>query len=300
MSDSAASQHRKGTFLVLAAAICWSLGGLIARHITTDAWVTVGWRGAIAAIALLVFLLLRDGRGTWTHFRNMGPGGIGVAICFATASISFVIALQHASVALILVVQSTAPLIAGLMAWIWMGEKLGLPRILAMLVALGGILLMVAKAEGHADWIGMTLAAVIALSFAIATVLTRRFSHVRMTPATCLGTAIMGVIGFALSGGLAFEVSGSDLFYLFLFGAVQLAIGLILFTTGARLIPAAEAALISLVETVLGALWVFIFLGENPGVYALYGGVLVVGAVAANTIYDQRRAARANPVANVF
>ncbi len=292
MSDNAASLHRKGTLLVVAAAICWSLGGLIARQITTEAWVTVGWRGAIAAIALLVFLLIRDGRGTWTHFRNMGPGGIGVGLCFAAASISFVIALQHATVALILVVQSTAPLIAGLLAWIWMRERLGWPRILAMLVALGGILLMVSKAEGHADALGMTLSGVIAASFAIATVLTRRYSHVRMTPATCLGTAIMGVIGFAMSGAQALEVSSSDLFYLFLFGAVQLAIGLILFTTGARLIPAAEAALISLVETVLGAFWVFLFLDENPGIYALYGGALVLGAVAGNTLYDQRRAAR--------
>jgi drug/metabolite transporter (DMT)-like permease len=292
MSDGAASQSTKGTLLVTAAAICWSLGGLIARQIHLDAWVTVGWRGAIAAVALLIFLLIRDGRGTWTHFRNMGPGGIGVAICFAAASISFVIALQHATVALILVVQSTAPLIAGLLAWIWMRERLGLARIIAKAVAFGGILLMVAKAEGHADMLGMTLSGVIAVSFAVATVLTRRYSHVRMTPATCLGTAIMGVIGFVMAGELALEVTGSDLFYLFLFGAVQLAIGLILFTTGARLIPAAKAALISLVETVLGAFWVFAFLGENPGIYALYGGILVVGAVAGNTLYDQRRAQR--------
>ena len=158
--------------------------------------------------------------------------------------------------------------------------------------ALGGILLMVAKAEGHADLLGMSLSAVIAVSFAVATVLTRRYAHVRMTPATCLGTAIMGVIGFAMAGGTALGISSSDFFYLFLFGAAQLAIGLIFFTTGARLIPAAEAALISLVETVLGALWVYIFLDENPGIYALYGGILVVSAVAANTLYDQRRAQR--------
>lgn len=292
MSENAASLHRKGTFLVVAAAVCWSLGGLIARQITTEPWVTVGWRGAIAAVALLLFLLIRDGRQTWGHFRNMGPGGIGVGICFATASISFVIALQHATVALILVVQSTAPLIAGLLAWVWMRESLGWPRILAMSVALSGIVLMVSKAEGHADMLGMTLSGVIAVSFAVATVLTRRYSHVRMTPATCLGTAIMGIIGFSIAGAEALAVSTSDLFYLFLFGAVQLAIGLILFTFGARLIPAAEAALISLVETVLGAFWVFLFLDENPGVYALYGGALVLTAVAGNTLYDQRRAAR--------
>ncbi|MFN3460231.1 MAG: DMT family transporter [Oceanibaculum sp.] len=284
--------QRLGTLLVVGAAICWSLGGLIARQIHLDPWTIVAWRGAIAAASLLIFLLIRDRGGTWMLFRSMGVGGIGVAICFATASISFVVALQHATVALILVVQSTAPLIAGIIAWAWMRERLGWASIAAMAVAFAGILLMVSKAEGHADALGLTLSGVIAVSFAVATVLTRRYAHVRMTPATCLGTAIMGLIGFSLAGLDAFSISAVDFGYLFLFGAVQLAIGLILFTTGARHIPAAQAALLSLVETVLGAFWVYLFLGENPGIYALYGGVLVVGAVAANTIHGQRRVAR--------
>lgn len=284
-----ANAQRLGALLVVGAAICWSLGGLIARQIHLDPWTIIAWRGTIAALSLLLFLVIRDRGNTWALFRNMGLGGIGVAICFAAASISFVIALQHATVALILVVQSTAPLLAGLIAWVWMGERLGWARIAAMAVAFAGILLMVGKAEGHADMIGLILSGVIAVSFAFATVLTRRYAHVRMTPATCLGTAFMGFAGFAMAGLDAFQINLVDFGYLFLFGAVQLAIGLILFTTGARHIPAAQAALLSLVETVLGAFWVFLFLGENPGIYALYGGALVIGAVAANTLYDQRR-----------
>lgn len=285
--------QRLGTLLVVGAAICWSLGGLIARQVDDlDPWTIIAWRGLIAAVSLLLFMLIRDRGQTWALFRGMGVGGLGLAACFAAASISFVIALQHATVALILVVQSTAPLIAGLIAWVWMRERLGPASIAAMAVAFAGILLMVGKADGHADAIGLALSGVIAVSFALATVLTRRYAHVRMTPATCLGTAIMGAIGFALAGLDAFAITASDFGYLFLFGAVQLAIGLILFTTGARHIPAAQAALLSLVETVLGAFWVYLFLDENPGIYALYGGALVVGAVAANTLYGQRRLQR--------
>lgn len=288
-SATGAHMQRLGTILVVGAAVCWSIGGLIARQMHLDAWTIIAWRGGIAAIALLVFLLVRDRGATWSLFRNMGLGGIGVALCFAAASISFVIALQSTTVALILVIQSTAPLIAGLLAWIWLRERLGWATIAAMAVAFAGILLMVGKAEGPSDMTGLILSGVIALAFAFAAVLTRRYSHVRMTPATCLGTAIMGTVGFIMAGADAFEITTADFGYLFLFGAVQLAIGLILFTMGARHIPAAHTALLSLVETVLGAFWVFLFLGENPGIYALYGGVLVVGAVAANTVYAQRR-----------
>lgn len=292
--DSATGAHtqRLGTILVVGAAVCWSIGGLIARQMHLDAWTIIAWRGGIAAVTLLLFLLIRDRGQTWSLFRNMGLGGIGVALCFAAASISFVIALQSTTVALILVIQSTAPLIAGLLAWIWLREKLGWATIAAMAVAFAGILLMVGKAEGPSDMTGLILSGVIALAFAFAAVLTRRYSHVRMTPATCLGTAIMGATGFIMAGTEAFDITAADFGYLFLFGAVQLAIGLILFTMGARHIPAAHTALLSLVETVLGAFWVFLFLGENPGIYALYGGILVVGAVAANTIYAQRRVQR--------
>jgi drug/metabolite transporter (DMT)-like permease len=291
-SATGAHMQRLGTILVVGAAVCWSIGGLIARQMHLDAWTIIAWRGGIAAIALLVFLLVRDRGATWSLFRNMGLGGIGVALCFAAASISFVIALQSTTVALILVIQSTAPLIAGLLAWIWLRERLGWATIAAMAVAFAGILLMVGKAEGPSDMTGLILSGVIALAFAFAAVLTRRYSHVRMTPATCLGTAIMGTVGFVMAGADAFKITTADFGYLFLFGAVQLAIGLILFTMGARHIPAAHTALLSLVETVLGAFWVFLFLGENPGIYALYGGILVVGAVAANTLYAQRRVQR--------
>lgn len=295
MSTQQAQVQRLGTLLVVGAAVCWSVGGLIARQIDLDAWTIIAWRGGIAAVTLLLFLLIRDRGATWSLFRNMGPGGLGVALCFAAASISFVIALQSTAVALILVIQSTAPLIAGAIAWIWLRERLNWASIAAMAVAFAGILLMVGKAEGTSDTTGLVLSCVIALAFAFAAVLTRRYSHVRMTPATCLGTAIMGAAGFLLAGSKAFEIGTTDFFYLFLFGAVQLAIGLILFTMGARQIPAAHTALLSLVETVLGAFWVFLFLGENPGIYALYGGILVVGAVAANTLYDQRRLSRQPP-----
>jgi drug/metabolite transporter (DMT)-like permease len=88
-------------------------------------------------------------------------------------------------------------------------------------------------------------------------------------------------------------VSVNDVGLLFLFGAIQLAIGLIWFSTGARLIPAGEAALLGLLECVLGPLWVWLFLDEDPGMQAVIGGVLTLAAVAGNTLYDMARASRA-------
>jgi drug/metabolite transporter (DMT)-like permease len=289
--SGAIEAHRKGAILVLGAAFCWSSGGLIARHIDADVWTQAAGRGFFAAVTLLLFLLVRDGRNTLSLFRALGLPGIVVALCFASASLSFVIALKHATVALILVVQSTAPFVASLIAWIWMRESPGWVRSLAMLVALFGVWQMVSGGESGGDTLGITLSCVIAVAIGIATVMVRRYQAIRMTPAMCLATTIIMLVGLVMREPTAVAVT--DIGLLFLFGAIQLAIGMIWFTTGARLIPAGEAALLGLLECVLGPLWVWIFLQEEPGSQAIIGGTLTLAAVAGNTLYDMARANRA-------
>ena len=292
-SHHTAAAHNKGAMLVCAAAIIWSSGGLIARFIQADVWTQAAGRGLFGCLALLIFLLLRDGRNTWSLFRNLGLPGIAVGVCFATASLCFVIALRHTTVATILIIQSTSPLIAALVAWIWMREAIGWARWVAMVVALGGVTLMVSGGStggdgAGGDRLGILLSMVIPVAIAFATVTVRRYQNIRMTPAGCVACALLALAGLSMRDwGL--QVAMSDVGLLFLFGACQLALGLICFTIGARLVPAAEASLLGLLESVLGPLWVWIFLAEHPGSYALIGGALVLAAVAGNTLYDQRR-----------
>jgi drug/metabolite transporter (DMT)-like permease len=289
--SGAVEAHRKGVILVLAAAFCWSSGGLIARNIDADIWTQMAGRGFFAAITLLLFLLVRDGRNTFALFRALGLPGIIVACCFASASLSFVVALKHATVALILVIQSTAPFIAALIAWLWVKEPPGWVRSLAMLIALFGVWQMVSGSESGGDTLGIALSCVIAVALGIATVMVRRYQAIRMTPAMCLAATIIMAVGLIAREPTA--IVPKDIGLLFLFGAVQLAIGMIWFTTGARLIPAGEAALLGLLECVLGPLWVWIFIGEEPGMQAIIGGALTLAAVAGNTLYDMARASRA-------
>jgi drug/metabolite transporter (DMT)-like permease len=160
-----------------------------------------------------------------------------------------------------------------------------------MLVALFGVWQMVSGGESGGDALGIALSCVIAVALGIATVMVRRYQAIRMTPAMCLAATIIMAVGLVAREPVA--IAPKDIGLLFLFGAVQLAIGMIWFTTGARLIPAGEAALLGLLECVLGPLWVWIFLGEEPGTQAIIGGALTLAAVAGNTLYDMARASRA-------
>src|SRR5262249_38831665 len=150
------------------------------------------WRGAFAALTLIAYLLIRDGRNTIALFRNMGWPGLGVAACFGTASLSFIVALQHASVATILFIQSASPLVAVALAWLWLKEPLTWSKAVTMLAALGGVAIIVWDPEGQDgaknDAIGIGLSIAIMIAIALATVLVRRYEHIRMTPATCLSS----------------------------------------------------------------------------------------------------------------
>lgn len=290
-ADRAARQ--RGVFLVAAAAICWSSGGAIVRMLETDPWTTVFWRSFFGAVALLAFILWRDRGRTVALFRDMGWPGIAVAVCFATASTCFVYALTLTTVANILIIQSTAPFIAAVLGRFLLDERVRLQGWITILAALAGVVIMVSDSVQRGSFMGDLLAGIIALSFSTAVVIVRRHSEVRMTPATCLAATIAGVVALPLAAPLA--VSAQDMGLLALFGAGQLGVGMVLFMTGARLIPAAEAALLSVLETILGPIWVWIFFAENPGEHAILGGLIVLAALIVHTLLDLRRQHRAVP-----
>jgi drug/metabolite transporter (DMT)-like permease len=283
-------EARRGRLLVAAAAVCWSTGGLIARLVDTDPWTTVFWRGLFCAAFLAGVTALREGRRTPDVFLGMDATGLAMAVCFATASTCFIMALHRTSVANVLIIQSLSPFMAGLLGWAWMGERVAGRTWAAMGVALLGSAIMVSRyfytAAAAGSLGGDLLAFTVALSFAAATVLLRRNRGVRMLPAAALAAALASLVAsFAARPGSA---DLGDLLLLALFGSGQLGLGMILFTTGARRIPVAEAALIGVLESVLGPVWVWLAIGENPGLLSLVGGAIVLAALAGHTLADLR------------
>jgi drug/metabolite transporter (DMT)-like permease len=279
-----------GIGMVAAAALIWSFGGTIARFIDiADPWTVVLWRAGFASVFLLVFMLWRSGvGGTAALFRGMGMPGIGVACCFGIASSSFVVALQHTSVANILLIQAAAPLIAASLAFAVFRERVSAATWMAIAAVAGGIAIMVSSSiSGKISPLGDGLALLIAVCFSIGIVIIRHWPHVGMAPAGCLGTGLAALAAAVLAGSYA--VSLPNLGWLFLFGAGSLGLGLAVFVTGARLVPAALAALISTVEPVLGPLWVWIIHAEVPGTRTLIGGAIVFAALLIHIFADWQR-----------
>ncbi len=289
--------ERRGALLVFGSAAVWSFGGAIARYLSvTDSWTAIFWRSVCAALFLLGFMLWREGgAGTVRLFRAMGWAGVGVGLCFATASTCFVVALGYTTVANILLMQAGAPLFAALAGAVLFRERIGVPTWLAIVAVIVGVGIMVSNSiAGRVSPVGDGLALLMSVAVAGATVLTRRHANVGMMPAVFLGTVIAATVGGAMAG--QWQVSAADAGLLFVFGALNLGLGMALFVTGVRLLPAALAALIGTFEPVLGPVWVWLVHGEVPGQRTLIGGAVVILALVLHLAWQFRQN---NPAAAV-
>ena len=285
---SRGDRNTLGIMLVCGAALLWSTGGLIVRSLeTTDTWTTVFWRSATASLFLLAFIVWRNGRGTPALIRAMGLPGVIVGLCYTSASILLIISLSLTSVANTLVIVSSAPLLTALLGRVVLGERVSWLSWIAVIASAAGIALMVSDSYARGSFWGDLAAFGIAVAQAIAVVTMRRHRGVPMMPAMLLATSLATLIALPLAGTL--WVSGHDLVLLTIFGAGQLGLGLAMFSVGVPLIPAAQAALLNVLEPILGPLWVWLALGERPSDVALLGGLIVLAALAVHTAADVAR-----------
>jgi drug/metabolite transporter (DMT)-like permease len=287
--DHATPATRRGALLVAGAAVCWSSGGLIVRLVGTGPWTTSLWRSVFASVFLAALLSVVRRRSIIAQWREGGLPVVLVAACMAAASTCFIFSLAYTSVANTLILMSTGPYVVGVLGWIWLGETVAPRTWLTMSVALAGTIVMVSSSYARGTGFGDLLAILMAVSFAVATVLVRRHPEIQMAPAAALATALTGLIALPLAE--PFAISTRDLALLAFFGVGQFGAGFLLFMTGARLLPAAETALIGMLETVLGPLWVWLVLAERPSPASLTGGALIFGALAINTALDLTRPA---------
>ena len=265
---------------VALAAVAWSTAGVLQRQLTLDTTTQVFGRAAFAGAALLAYVAFVDRGRVLEAFKTVGAAGVGVAVCVATASASFIAALNHSSVARVLFILAVAPVLAAVLARLVLAEPITRRSVVAMAVALAGVTVMLG-APGEGSVAGDSLAFVAALAFATMVVITRRRHDVSMAPATCLSQVILvlAFLPFADPGAIAH----GDVGWLAALGIGQIGLGFALLTVGARLIPAAQVGLITLLEVVLGPVWVWLALDERPSTLTLVGGAIVIVAILIQT-----------------
>jgi drug/metabolite transporter (DMT)-like permease len=280
--------RRRGQLFVALGAVAWSTAGVMQRELSVDTATQLAGRAFFAFVALIGFVAVLNRGRPLAAFRSMGVAGLAVAVCTAFASGFFIVALNYANVANVLFMQAVAPIAAALLAWIALGESITRRSWLAMAIAVLGVSLMVGG-PGSGGLVGVGSSLMMTLAFAVGIVITRHRRDVSMAPAICLSQLLV-VVAVAPLASFG-TVDEHDLTFLVLLGVGQMGLGLAFFTIGARLIPAGEIALITLLEVVLAPLWVWIAISERPSPAALAGGAVVMLAVVLQTTQKTRSSA---------
>jgi drug/metabolite transporter (DMT)-like permease len=256
--------------LLLLAALCWSLGGLLIKSIDWPPIAIAGGRSAIA----IPMILLCIGRPRFTFSLAQ----IGGAVGYAGTVVLFVFATRMTTAANAIFLQYTAPIYVALIGRWYLGEHASRIDWLVIAVALIGIALFFMDRLTASGWWGNVIALGSGLAFASLALFLRKEKAGSPIASIVLGNVIVALasLPFILQ---APSLGTGGLWRLVLLGAIQLGLPYVFYATAIKQVTALEATLIPLLEPVLNPLWVMLALGEKPGPWAIVGGLLVLGAV---------------------
>jgi len=284
-------RHRSAVLLMLLVTLLWSSAGAVSRHLDSARGFEVTfWRSAFNALALTLLLPMLRGRDYWRQALprlRCSPSVLGSGLCWAVMYTAFMLALTMTGVANVLVTMALGPLLTALFARVFLHQRLAARTWVAIWIASAGIAWMFAsemRAGAHA-WLGMGVALAVPVAAASNwTLLQARAGDgaTDLLPAVWLGAMLSAAATLPLAW--PFEASGRDLLLLAGLGVFQLAVPCLIVVRLTRVLPAAEVALLGLMEVLLGVLWAWLIAGEAPSPAALLGGVMVLAALIGNEL----------------
>lgn len=277
------SAQQRALFAIVGAAVLWSLGGVLVKSV---AWNPVAIAGARSAIAALVLwgLYYRD-----LSFR-LDRYLLGGAVSYAVMVLLFVVATKLTTAANAIFLQYTAPVYVALLAPWFLGEAVTRRDIVIIAVTLAGMaLFFLDRLTFYGVW-GNIAAIVSGMAYAWTCLFVRKQGHAGAAP-LLLGNILAAAVAtpFMMIG------PGPDWLgwlWLLTLGVFQLGLSYALFAYAMKRLSALEVTLISSIEPVLNPIWVMLFLGEKPGVWALVGGVIVFACVTVKgvlSVWEARR-----------
>lgn len=288
--------YRTGAFLVVLAAAIWSLMGLAIRQIEdAGTWAVLFWRSAGAIPVLGLWITLQSGGRPIRQIRSTGWAGIIGGASLVLAFSGAIYAIQTTTVANAVFLFSASPFLAAVLGWLILREPVRPATWAAIALAGVGMFVMVREGLAAGALSGNIAALASATGFATFTVALRHGQLSEMMPVSLLGcifSLIVAAIALATTG-TPFLPPAQDIAIAAAMGAIILAVGMILYTLGSRVIPAAEATLLSMVEVMLAPVWVWLVLNETASPATFMGGAIVLAAVAINAAAGSRRTAQA-------
>lgn len=290
--EKASISYVQGVILVLMAGVFWSSMGLGVRLIEqANVWQILFFRSIALATFLFCIISVRSNYKPVAVIKKSGVAGAIGGVALVVAFAGGIYAIQTTTVANAMFLFASAPFLAAVFGWIILRENVRRATWFAMIFATIGIAVMVIDGIAAGQAAGNLSALLSALGFAVFTIALRWGKLEDMLPAVFMA-GLFAIVTAALVcqfKGYGFSLPRNDILIAISLGVFQVGLGLTIFTIGSRVVPAAELALLSMTEVVLGPFWVWLFLGETASLNSLLGGGILMLAIAGNALSGLRR-----------
>ena len=281
------SDQQKGSSLAFIAVMLITPDSLLIRLSNIETWGMLFYRGAIPFVLVLTGLLIFYNKNFLNALLNVGRTGIFYIVSFSICNITFLVSIQNTNVANTLVMVAMAPMLSAILGAIFLKEipdnktwaAIGITFISAIYIFYDSIQL----GNLFGDFMGL----VTATGLAINAVLVRSAKDRDLLPSAVLGKLCVAIFAFFFVD--SFDLVGNDMIYVPLMCVLCVAIPFVLVTIAPRFIPAEEVNLFFLLETILGPIWVWMIIKEQPSIETIQGGAVIILTIAIHSFLKLKK-----------
>ena len=271
------SKQMTGMLYSLLGVLLLTPDALILRWVVIEHSEVLLWRGIFFSLGFSFIVLVRHRSNAVRALINAGWPGIISGFFFAMNTYCYTQALQQTGAATAMMIISTAPVFAALIAWLWLGERINFSVGLTITMTLLGMAIIVSDGDGGNSLFGNMMAMGCAIFMAINFNWARRHASLDITPGLIVGGLFIIALGWFNTSSVV--ARPEEIGVMFLSAAIAMPIGFVLLQIAPRYISATEVSLFLLLESIIAPIWVWLGLGETPSNITLLGSVIVLVAL---------------------
>jgi len=272
------SSQQKGSLLAFIAVFLITPDSLLIRLSNIETWGMLFYRGAIPFVVVLIGTLFFYNKNFLKVFLGMGYPGIFYIFSFAVCNITFLISIQNTNVANTLVMIALAPMLSAILGAIFLKETPDKKTWIAIIVTFASCIYIFYDSLNLGNFYGDFFGLVTAFGLACNANIARYAKDRDLVPSAVIGKLCVAIFAFFFVKN--FELVGNDMIYVPLMCVMCVAIPFVLVTIAPRFITAAEVNLFFLLETILGPIWVWLVIKEQPSLETILGGSVIILTIA--------------------
>ena len=281
------SNQQKGSLLAFVGVMFITPDSLFIRLSSIDTWELLFYRGAIPSVVILLALILFYKSNLIKVTLAMGLAGLFYALTFSITNITFIVSIQNTNVANTLVMIATAPMLSAILAAVFLKENPDRNTWIAILITFLAVVYIFFDSFKLGNFFGDIFGLITALGLAVGANIIRSVRDKDLVPAAVIGKFLVAIFALFFVDNLILQ--GRDNIIVPLMCIMCVGIPFVLVTIAPRFITAAEVNLFFLLETIIGPIWVWLIIKEQPSIETIYGGILIIITIAVHSFYKLKK-----------